>query len=50
MANTYSALYCHVIFSTKNRERWLKDHIETRVWEILGGIAREHRMCGSTVG
>ena len=50
MANTYSALYYHIVFSTKNRQRWLKPDIETRLWEILGGIAHEHRMTAIQIG
>src|SRR6266853_2450052 len=42
MANTYTSLHCHVIFSTKNREPWIRQEIEQRVWSYLGGIAREN--------
>jgi REP element-mobilizing transposase RayT len=31
MANTYTSLHYHVIFSTKNREPWLVPAIEQRV-------------------
>ncbi len=44
MANTYSCLHYHVIFSTKNRECWITPDIELRLWTYLGGIAREHHM------
>ena len=44
MANTYTSLHYHVVFSTKNREPWLTIDIEQRVWEYVGGIARKHRM------
>jgi putative transposase len=50
MANTYTSLHYHVIFSTKNRERWLVPDIEQRVWEFIGGIARKHRMIALQVG
>lgn len=50
MANTYSALYFHIVFSTKNRERWLRPEIEARVWAVLGGIARGHRMTPIQIG
>jgi REP element-mobilizing transposase RayT len=50
MANTYTSLHYHVIFSTKNRERWLVPEIEQRVWEYIGGIARAHRMTALQVG
>ncbi len=50
MANTYSALYCHIVFSTKNREHWLQPEIEERTWEVLGGIARDYRMTPIQIG
>ncbi len=42
MANSYTALHCHIVFSTKNREEWIGQLIEERVWEYLGGIARNN--------
>jgi putative transposase len=50
VANTYASLHYHVIFSTKNREPWLLPHIEQRIWEFIGGIARTHRMTALQVG
>ena len=50
MANTYTALHYHVIFSTKNRERWITSDIEPRIWGYLGGIARENRIVPLTIG
>ena len=42
MANTYTSLHYHFVFSTKNRESWIGQSIEGRVWEYLGGIARHN--------
>ena len=50
MANTYTSLHYHIIFSTKNREPWLVTDIEQRVWEFIGGIARAHGMTALQVG
>ena len=50
MANTYTCLYYHIIFSTKKRLRWISPRIEQRVWEYLGGIARTHKMTALQVG
>ena len=44
MANTYTSLHYHVIFSTKNREPWIRQDIEQRAWAYLGGIARENHL------
>ena len=40
MANTYTSLQYHFTFSTKNREPWISEEIESRVWAYIGGIAR----------
>lgn len=50
MANTYSAVYHHLVFSTKGREPLIVSEIESRVWEYLGGIAREHGCVPVRVG
>jgi putative transposase len=50
MANTYTSLIYHVVFSTKNREKWIKPSMEERVWAYLGGIAREHDMVAQQIG
>ncbi len=50
MANTYTSLHYHLIFSTKNRVSWIKPTIEPRVWEYLGGIARKHKMTAFQIG
>ena len=41
MANTFTSLHYHVIFSTKHREPWIGREQEDRVWAYLGGIARQ---------
>ncbi len=50
MANTYTCLYYHIVFSTKLRERWLFPAIEERVWSYLGGIAHENKMTPIKIG
>ena len=42
MANTYTSLHYHVVFSTKNRQPFLSKAIRERVFAYLGGIAREN--------
>ncbi len=42
MANTFTSLHYHVVFSTKNREPWIRQDIEQRVWAYLGGIAKDN--------
>jgi REP element-mobilizing transposase RayT len=50
MANTFTSLHYHVIFSTKHREPWIVPDIEERIWKFLGGIARENVMKALLVG
>jgi REP element-mobilizing transposase RayT len=50
MANSYSSLFYHIVFSTKNRKKWIKPDIENRVWKYIGGIARKHKCTAIRVG
>ena len=50
MANTYTSLQYHFTFSTKNREPWISEEIESRVWAYIGGIARAHKMTALQIG
>ena len=50
MANTYTSLHYHLIFSTKNREPWFTTDIEQRIWAFVGGIARAHNMTALQIG
>lgn len=50
MANTYTSLYYHVVFSTKNRVELVSRDIEDRVWAYIGRIARKHKMTALQVG
>ena len=50
MANTYTSLYYHIVFSTKNRELWIKPDVEQRIWAYLGGIAKQNKMKPLQIG
>jgi putative transposase len=50
MANTYTSLHFHIVFSTKRGEPWLTEGIRGRVWPYLGGIARENGMAALEIG
>lgn len=50
MANTFTSLHYHIIFSTKNRERWIQPDVEQQLWSYLGGIARENKMKALMIG
>ena len=50
MANTYTSLHYHLVFSTKNRERWIMPEIEQRIWAYLGGIAKDNNFYPIQIG
>jgi len=50
MANTYSNLFYHMVFSTKGRNDLISPEIEERVWAYIGGIARNHEIIAVQVG
>jgi putative transposase len=50
MANTYTSLHYHIVFSTKNREPHITNEIKERIWGFLGGIARENKMKALGIG
>jgi putative transposase len=50
MANTFTCLQYHVVFSTKHREPWLRPEIEGRVWAYLGGVARQNELKPLLIG
>ena len=50
MANTYSQLFYHLVFSTKGRIKLIDTEIEGRVWSYIGGVARKHNLTSLQVG
>ena len=50
MANTYTAINIHYVFSTKNREPFLVGDLKERLWAFIGGIARENGMTPRGIG
>jgi len=50
MPDSYSSLYYHIVFSTKQREPWIGHAIEERLWSFLGGIADRYGMTPLKIG
>jgi REP element-mobilizing transposase RayT len=50
MANTFSNLFFHFVFSTKNRQNFIHQEIENRIWSYLGGVARKHKLTALQIG
>lgn len=42
MPQSFGSLYCHIVFSTKLREAWIKSDVQPRLYEYIGGILRNH--------
>ena len=50
MPSTHLSLHYHLVFSTKQRERWLIDPHRARVHEYVGGIVRNMRGVAHAMG
>src|SRR5436305_3555708 len=43
MPQSLAALYCHIVFSTKNREALIDEALERPLYAFVGGILRENK-------
>jgi putative transposase len=43
MPGTYSQILLHIVFSTKQRQSWLKPELTERLYPYLGGIVRAEK-------
>jgi len=50
MANSYTQILIHYIFSTKNREKWILEKFEKRIWQYMGGIAKKNKIIPYCIG
>src|ERR1700733_13378041 len=50
MGRNYISNHVHFVFSTKNRERNLTPEIRKRLWQYIGGIAKENGMEPIVIG
>ena len=50
MANSYTSIFIHIIFSTHNREPLLQSSFRNRLFAYLGGIARENKVKAISIG
>src|SRR5882672_3818780 len=42
MPQSFSALHCHIVFSTKHRQPQIRPDLQPRLFEYMGGILRNH--------
>ena len=50
MAHTYTKIYIHVVFSTKQRAVSIPKQLQPRLWAYMSGICRNHGMIPVAVG
>ena len=50
MAQTYTRLLYHIVFSTKNREPWIDSTWQPELYSYIGGIVRNRKGEMLTVG
>jgi REP element-mobilizing transposase RayT len=50
MANSFSKIIIHYIFSTKNREPFITSDLAEKLWKFIGGIAKQNQMISYAVG
>jgi putative transposase len=50
MAHSYVSSVFHIVFSTKNRMQLIRSDNQSRLWNYLAGIARNHGMHVLAVG
>jgi putative transposase len=50
MSHTYTCLMAHLIFSTKDRRRFIDDELALRLHPYLGGIARDQECTALAIG
>ena len=43
MPGTYSQLLLHIVFSTKQRQRWIAPEVAERLYPYIGGIIRAEK-------
>jgi len=50
MSHTYASNRIHVIFSTKQRQKRLREDIQPKLWAYIAGIARNHNFEAIEIG
>jgi putative transposase len=50
MSHTYTSMRIHVVFSTKNRQKWLRAELQPKLWAYIAGIAKHHKFEAIKIG
>ncbi len=50
MAHSFTCIYVHIVFSTKQRRPLIPNQRQSRLWRYLGGILKNHGMKAVAIG
>ncbi|MCI0354161.1 MAG: IS200/IS605 family transposase [Acidobacteria bacterium] len=50
MAHSFTCVYLHIIFSTKDRRPLIPNQQQSKLWHYLGGILKNHKMKALAIG
>ena len=50
MAHSFTCVYVHIVFSTKDRQPLIPKDRQEKLWRYLGGILRNHGMKSVAIG
>jgi REP element-mobilizing transposase RayT len=50
MAHSYISCLTHCVFSTSQRQKFITQDLQRRLWPFIGGIARENNMKALAIG
>ncbi len=50
MAHSYISCLMHCVFSTRQRQKFISQDLQQRLWPFMGGIARENNMKALAIG
>jgi putative transposase len=42
MPQSFASLHCHIVFSTKHRQPVIQSELQSRLFDYIGGILRNH--------
>jgi len=50
MADSFTQIAIHYVFSTKNRQSLITPDIESRIWRFVGGVTKDNGMVPLAIG
>src|SRR5215469_6718734 len=50
MPNSHVCHHVHIVFSTKNRLRIIREELQPKLWAYMAGIAKNHGMNALAIG